>query len=74
MPQEKTSDNFKSKLSEKLQHFFDKPSYNNYNFTLSSPYDGQAPSMPTTQDLQENEKKFEVKNIFPSLRCFFRIH
>ncbi len=76
MPQEPTSSNWKDKLANKLQNYFDNNLRYDYHFTLSSPYENgkEAPFPPTTQDLQENEKAFEVKNIFDSLRCFFRVH
>lgn len=74
MPQEKEVDGWKNKLAGKLQQFFDKPTHDNYHFTLSSDYEGEQVSSPTTEDLQKNEKAFEAKDIFPSLRCFFRIY
>ena len=62
MPQE----NWKDKLSAKLQQFFDKPIHDDYHFTLSSPYAGEVQTA-TDNEIQQNEKKFDVKDIFASL-------
>ena len=62
MPQE----NWKDKFLGKLQQFFDKPVHDDYHFTLSSPYAGEVQT-PTTNEIQENEKAFDAKDIFASL-------
>lgn len=60
--------NFKDKLTNIVKSVFDSPDQNEYNFTLSSPYenDGNNVSM-TPEELDKNEEIFEVENIFPSL-------
>ena len=59
---------FKDKLTNIVKSVFDSPDQNEYNFTLSSPYenDGNNVSM-TPEELDKNEEIFEVENIFPSL-------
>ena len=59
---------FKDKLTNIVKSVFDSPDQNEYNFTLSSPYenDGNNVSM-TPEELDKNEEIFEAENIFPSL-------
>lgn len=68
MEQEKAN-NKQNKLIEKLKYFFDNENQTEYHFTLSSPYETaeESSSLPTTKELQENQKQLKVKNIFPSL-------
>lgn len=62
----KTSD-FKGKLTEKLQNFFDISKRYDYNFTLSSPFENKNDSAKQKEKNQDEEKKFDVKNIFDNL-------
>ncbi len=59
--------NLKSKINSALKHFFDDFNRYDYNFTISSPYESLKGNSQNQQNSQENEKNFEVKNIFPSL-------
>lgn len=58
--------NLKNKINSALKHFFDYSNRYDYNFTISSPYENLKENSQNQQS-QENEKNFEVKNIFPSL-------
>ncbi len=70
METEKNPNSWKEKLNEKLQSIFGKSNNSEYHFSLSSPYetaDTEKSSYPTTEQLQENQKITEVKEIYPSL-------
>lgn len=54
---------WKEKIANKLDQIFN-DNTSHEHFTLSSPYEGETTA---TENLQKNEKDFEVKNIFPSL-------
>ncbi|MGN1270054.1 MAG: spore germination protein [Clostridia bacterium] len=61
---------FQEKLTNTLKSVFETPEENKYDFSLSSPYipeEGSSDSDLTTEKVQENQKLFESKNIFPSL-------
>ena len=64
MPQENSANNFKDKLTNKLQNFFNKPIYDDYHFTLSS---NDETNITSSTPEKESEKTFEVKEIFASL-------
>lgn len=59
--------NLKNKINSALKHFFDDSNRYDYNFTISSTYENSQENKQNEQSAQENEKNFEVKNIFPSL-------
>ena len=70
METEKNPNSWKEKLNEKLQSIFGESNNSEYHFSLSSPYetaDTEKSSYPTTEQLQENQKITEVKEIYPSL-------
>ena len=67
MPQEKPLKSWKDKLTNQLQTYFNQSHSNDYDFTLSSSYEFETTGSSTTEELQENEKKFEAKDIFSSL-------
>ena len=56
---------FKDMLTNMVKNVFDSPDQNEYNFTLSSPYENNSNITP--EELDENEKIFEAENIFPSI-------
>lgn len=59
---------FKDKLTNIVKSVFDSPDQNEYNFTLSSPYENDDNNVSMTpEELDKNEEIFEVENIFPSL-------
>src|SRR5690625_933682 len=66
---EKNSKNFSEKLTNQLNNFFNKSTQNEYRFDL--PDDNSNSSSVSNnlslEQMQENEKISEVKNIFPSL-------
>lgn len=58
----------KKQFFEKLEQIFDHSNQLEESFTLASPYEqSKEPNMPSTDERQENEKKFQAKEIFPSL-------
>ena len=70
METEKNPNSWKEKLNEKLQSIFGESNNSEYHFSLSSPYETaetKQSSYPTTEQLQENQKITEVKEIYPSL-------
>ena len=70
METKKSPNSWKEKINEKLQSIFGKTNNSEYHFSLSSPYETsetEQSSYPTTEQLQENQKITEVKEIYPSL-------
>ncbi len=62
--------NFQEKLTNILKSVFESSEKNEYDFSLSSSYMQEENSSDydlTTEKIQENQKLFESKNIFPSL-------
>ncbi len=65
MEQEHSNPSLKDKINSALKHFFDDSNKYDYNFTLSNPSENL--NSKNQESAKENENKFEVKNIFPSL-------